>query len=354
MSQSNRGQLDGVKDTATGVRVGSAAVEFATDDSMVIAGGIGPRYADGQEGKLRAVATVIEGADGTRIAIVTCDILTIRRDYLDAATDRIEDELRIPAGNVLINATHTHHAPATVAVHGYDRIETFCAHVRDGVIEAVRRACGRLNDPDAGRCQMLFWLGEESSVGQNSRLLLQDGSIYWVGPRDDEVRPTGPFDPELPVIAFRREDGDYESIIFNHSTHCIGALSPGKRSPAFYGLAAQELENELGGRVTFISGAAASTHDLALDTKEMIHRIKFAVKDALRNAEPRQVTAVRSIKREITYEIRKFDEEKEAAAVVYYCNTRLSSDADFTIDVFRKTAANWHRTRVKNARPGCR
>ena len=104
---------------------------------MVIAGGIGPRYVEGQEGKLRAVATVIEGADGTRVAIVACDILMIRREYLDAAADRIEGELGIPASNVLINATHTHHAPATVNAHGYDGIEIFGARVRDGVIEAV-------------------------------------------------------------------------------------------------------------------------------------------------------------------------------------------------------------------------
>src|SRR5262245_52516707 len=46
--------------------------------------------------------------------------------------------------------------------------------------------------------QYSFRLGEESSVGQNSRQLLADGTVYWVGPRDDFVRPTGPFDPDPP------------------------------------------------------------------------------------------------------------------------------------------------------------
>ena len=45
---------------SVGLRVGAAAVNLEADDSMVIAGGIGPRYVKGQEGGLRAAATVLE------------------------------------------------------------------------------------------------------------------------------------------------------------------------------------------------------------------------------------------------------------------------------------------------------
>ena len=48
------------------------------------------------------------------------------------------------------------------------------------------------------------------------------------------LRPTGPFDSELPVFSFRRGDGKFEAILFNHSTHTIGSHKPGVRSPAFY------------------------------------------------------------------------------------------------------------------------
>ena len=103
-----------------------------------------------------------------------------------------------------------------------------------------------------------FRVGEESSVGKNSRLLLGDGTIYWVGSHADAVRPTGPFDPELSVLAFRRPDGSYEAILFNHSTHTIGSHRPGVRSPSFYGLAAQAVEKERGGTVLFFEGASGS------------------------------------------------------------------------------------------------
>jgi hypothetical protein len=318
------------------VKAGAAAVDLEADDSMVIGGGIGPQWARGQEGRLRAVATVVEAADGSRAALIACDVLMIRRDRLDEAARTIEKDLRIPLAAVLINATHTHHAPSTATIHGYERNETFCERVRDGIVAAARAASARLDNGGSGRAEMLFSLGEESSVGQNSRLLLADGTIYWVGPRDDAVRPTGPFDPELPVLAFRRDGGGYESIIFNHSTHLIGAYERGKRSPGFYGLAVQELEADLGGTVTFIAGAFGSTHSLGQDTREMVHRIKGAVREALASAAPRPVGSIRGLRREVAYRVRKFDEVKEDAAVVAYATKRCPGIASEVIETFRR------------------
>lgn len=53
----------------TWLKVGAAAAELEADDGMVIGGGIGPGKAAGAEGKLRAVATVIEGPGGAKAAI---------------------------------------------------------------------------------------------------------------------------------------------------------------------------------------------------------------------------------------------------------------------------------------------
>jgi len=317
------------------VRAGAAAIELEADDSMVIGGGIGPGRAHGQEGKLRVVATVIEGSDGGRAALIACDVLMIERDYLDPAARSIESELKIPFQNILINATHTHHAPTTVTIHGYERDAKFCSRVRDGIVAAARAAAARIA-PSGGACDAVFRLGEESSVGQNSRILLSDGSIFWVGRRDDEVRPTGPFDPELPVLAFRRPGGGYESVIFNHSTHCIGAYDVSRRSPGFYCLAAQELEPELGGTVTFVAGAFGSTHNLVLKTPEMVHRLKAAVRDALESAAPMRVGVVRGLKKEVTYRVRVFDEAREDEAVSKYVRSRTTGDPTYTIEVFRK------------------
>lgn len=322
----------------TDLHVGAAAAEFIADDSMHIGGSILPGKAQGQEGKLRAVAVVLEKPGHGKLAIVACDILMITRDLLDPVVQQIEKATGIPSERVLINCTHTHHAPSTVRVHGYDRIPAFCEEVGRKIVQAVTDANANLSKDG---CEFLFHLGHEASVGMNSRLMLGDQTIYWTGDRGDEVRPTGPFDPELPVLVFRDSNQRFKALLFNHSTHTIGVLGGGKRSPSFYGLAAQELEAELGGITSFIEGASGSTHNISglAPVPVAIKRLKNAVNLALSKAEPRAVDKLAAIKRPFTFKVRHFDEAQEDAAVVAYTEKRMQPRATSTIDVFRKMRA---------------
>ena len=314
------------------LKVGASASRLVADDTLVIGGGIGPGKASGQEGELRAAAVVIEDPQGARVALVACDVLMLNRDILDQAARRIERETGIPFDHILINATHTHSSPTTVTVHGYKREEAFTRQVGEKIVEATIAATKRL-----GPATMYFRLGEESSVGRNSRLLLADGTIFWIGSRDDVVRPTGPFDPELPVWAFRRPGGSLEAVMFNHSTHTIGTQRPGVRSPCFYGLAAQSLEKRDGGTFLFFEGASGSTHNLDLKTPEMTFRIAQAVKKALEQAQPRSVNHVKGIRSEFAFKVRHFDEAADDRAVTAYCTNRVTDKkgAQFIIDTFR-------------------
>jgi hypothetical protein len=316
------------------VRVGAAAAQLEADDSMEIGGGIHPGRVKGQEGKLRAVAVVVEKPGSGKLALVACDVLMMNRDLLDPAAREIERTCGIPFERVLVNATHTHHAPTTCTVHGYARSEEFAKRVAVGIVRSVQDADARLAD-----AEFRFARGEESSVGQNSRLLLKDGTIFWIGDRSDAVRPTGPFDPELPVIDFRRGDGKTAAVVFNHSTHTIGTRQGNVRSPSFYGLAAQELEEELGGEVCFLEGASGSTHNLSLPCAEMVLRVKAAVKETLGLTQPRPVDRIDAIKREFAYRVRRFDEAKEEEAVTAYCKRRAGGGADGIIKVFRDQRA---------------
>ena len=317
----------------TGLRVGAATAEFVAEDSMVIAGGITPGKATGQEGKLRAVAVVLAHKSSGKLAIVACDILMITREHLDPVTAEIEKITGIPRDRILINATHTHHAPSTMVVHGYGLDETFTRRVQQGIVDAVKKADANLSSDD---CQFYFHLGAEQTVGENSRQLLSDGRIYWIGARENFVRPTGPFDPELPVLAFRTPDDELRAVIFNHSTHTIGTRLPGKRSPSFYGLAAQELETELRGTFCFLEGASGSTHNLNLNCDEMTSRMKDAVRKALASSKPRPAEKLGAIKRSFTFKVRVFNETVEEEAVTQYCKKYAPSHADQIIPVFRK------------------
>src|SRR5262245_12550996 len=93
------------------VRVGAAAVELEANDDMVIGGSILPYKVKGQEAPLRAVAMVIEKPGSGKLAIVACDVLMLNRDLLDPAVEEVAKALGVPTAHVLVNCTHTHHAP---------------------------------------------------------------------------------------------------------------------------------------------------------------------------------------------------------------------------------------------------
>jgi len=315
------------------IRVGAAAVKIKSEDSMVIAGGIFPRLVKGQEGELRAVAVVIEKPLQTKVAIVQCDVLFVERGMMDAACVQIEKSTGIPAANILINATHTHHAPSTTFVHGYGRDDLFCERLQKAVVASVQKANENLKE---GEATFSFYLGEENTVGANSRLMMPDGKVRWIGTINGAIRPTGPFDPQLPVLLFRGKDKQPHAIIYNHSTHTIGTRKGNVRSAGFYGLAAQDLEKELGGIVSFLEGASGSTHNInGVSTAQAAERLKAVIKDAMNKAEPRAVDRLVSIKRPFTFNVRTFDEQVEDQKVVSYCKKYSGSRADDVIKVFR-------------------
>jgi neutral ceramidase len=309
------------------LQVGVAAVEMVGEDSMPVGGGIGPRYVKGLDAPLRATALVLKS--DTTVCLISVDLVKLHRDVIDEVMRRIETSTHISFNNILLSSTHTHSAPATSRVHGVTPDPVFLERVKAAIVTAAEWAAARLRP-----AELDFALGHEATVGQNSRLLLSDGTIYWVGPKDDAVRPTGPFDPQLPVLAFKGLDGKPISILFNHSSHNIGARG-NKRSPAFYGLAAQELEKELGGTHLYFPGAIGSTHVYDLTTEERIFRIKQAIREALAVAERRDAVGIRSVKREIEYRVRTFDEAKEDQAVSAYCRKRSPNGAERTIQIFR-------------------
>jgi hypothetical protein len=254
------------------------------------------------------------------------------RTHLDPVIAEIETKVGIPAAHVLINCTHTHHAPSTMVIHGYGLEQKIVEQVQRAIVKAIEMAAANLSQDE---CRFFFQLGEENTVGQNSRQLLSDGQIYWIGPRTNFVRATGPFDPELAVLAFRDSADKLRAVLFNHSTHTIGTRLPGRRSPSFYGLSAQELETEAGGVFCFLEGASGSTHNLSLSGDEATKRIKSAVSGALQQAALRPVHRLAAKKQTFQFKVRHFDEAEEDARVAGYCRKYVGAYGETVIQVFR-------------------
>ena len=315
------------------LRVGAAAANFTADDKMQIAGGIGPKYYQGQEGQLRAVATVLEQPGSGKFAIVACDVVMVSRAMTDRVAQRVLESCGIQKARLLINATHTHHAPSTVHVHGTEPEPQFIQSVEDATVRAIEEANAHLKD----NCHFAFHLGEEPGIGQNSRMLLADGMINWIGSSVPILRPTGPFDPQLPVWVFRDGEGKLVSVLYNHSTHTIGSLQPNVRSPSFYGLAAQALEEKWGAPVCFLEGASGSTHNMNCPVPEAIEKLRRDVTEGVEQAAERPVPRIESIKWPFQFKVREFDEQTEDQKVIDYCTKHAPGSLDLCMGVFRQS-----------------
>lgn len=297
-----------------------------------------------QDAPLRACAIAIQAHQ--RICLVTSDTIAIPPDVLEAASGEIVARAGLTLENLLMCATHTHHAPCTIDILGCSRDAAFCRRQQRALVDAAVEACRKLDAPGA-EAELVFAESQEASIGTNSRYLLKDGTTAWYAHKwEDVVRPTGPCDPDLPVLALRGPAGESIGTLFNHSVHNIGALTKGAWSPGFYGLAAQELERRHGGVTLFLPGAFGSTHHTgyfganantnAIPPAECVHRIVEAVEYGLKVAEPIRAEPLIALRRPLTYRVRRFDDAAEEAAVKYWSETYTPRDPQAHQRVFRQ------------------
>ena len=327
------------RNTTTAVRAVSASVKL-TDDNMQEVHAKEKVFHQGWEGEFRANALVLDAEQ--RICLVSLDSTEIRLDVTRPAAKRIAAATGIPEGNILLCATHTHRAPSTTDVFGKPNME-YVRRLEEGSVLAAAKAVAAM---DAARTDaqatVLFGQSQEATVGRNSRLLLKDGSIGWYGYEEkDVIRPTGPYDPDLYVLALRRPDGKYRGLAFNHSSHNIGHTCKEGMSPCFYGLAALEIERRHGATTMFLPGAFGSTHNVTYNNSgvpaaECVHRVVDAIEEALGRLESALPGPVKVLSRPFTYRIRRFDEAREATAVKSYMERYLPQEAAGMMEVFRK------------------
>ncbi|MCX6993923.1 MAG: hypothetical protein NT011_12385 [Kiritimatiellaeota bacterium] len=337
------------------VRAAAASVKL-TDDNMEELGSRTKVFGRPWEGEFRASALVLDADQ--RICLVSLDSLTVPLHVVKAAAARITVATGIPDDNILICATHTHGGgPLTIDFLGCTPNAEFLRRLEEGSILAAVKAVAALGDVRSGaKAELLFGLSQEATVGRNSRLLLKDGTIGWYGYKEkDTVRPTGPYDPDLYVLAVQRPNGKYDGLAFNHSVHNIGRVREDCMSPCFYGLAALEIERRHSATTLFLPGALGSTHNITwqkakgenlpfdswehnsgVPPAECVHRVVDAIEEALSRAQPALPGPVKVLNRQFTYHVRHFDEAKAAAAVKFYMEKYVPQGASGQIEVFRK------------------
>jgi hypothetical protein len=215
------------------VKTGFAERDISPAIGMERPGGSGKGYHQTFHDPCKARAAVFD--DGAKVvALVGLDALLIREPQVVEIRRRIQEKTGIPAGAVLIGASHSHssgpsgmvlpgefdHADELVQDLAYEQssaadpvyLETMVQGVVDAVTEAFETR---------GELRLGFGRGEEESISFNRRWRMK-GGLSFTHPRygnPDMVETAGPIDPEVGVIGAWDGEGKLVGCVVNFACH---------------------------------------------------------------------------------------------------------------------------------------
>ena len=207
-------------DDPGGWRAGVAVAVITPAKSMMLAGfGSRKQPAEGTATELHAKALALQDASGTRLVIVTTDLIGIPRPLRDRVAARVMKQFKLPSASLLLNASHTHCGPelrmtstALEELSGERRkLTTEYCHRLEGALVAL--VGDSLNDCSPAR---LSYSHARAGFAMNRRLKNPDpeGEPYLNHPN-----PDGPVDHDVPVLQVTWKSSARRAILFGYACH---------------------------------------------------------------------------------------------------------------------------------------
>lgn len=225
-------------------QVGRARVCVTPELGAKLAGYFHDREATYVRDDLFVRAVVIDNGE-TQLALVSCDLISMTAEVGDPAKAIIEEKTGIPAGNILICATHTHTGPELRKGGSVPRDEEWTKalvnHIADAVIEAHE-----------GKVTAWLCAGESDASGYSYNRIFRrkDGSEVFGRSASDKtiIGAAGPVDPALQTLSAVDENGKLIAVLINFAMHpdVIGGGSADFISGDWPGLMSNTLTNVYG------------------------------------------------------------------------------------------------------------
>lgn len=202
---------------------------------------------------LMAKAVVLKVGEKSA-AIVSLDL---GRTPEDAALAKIRDRVAAECGieDLLITASHTHHAPVMdtppETANAYS--DKVCEQIGDIILKAAKSLTPVKIGVGRG----------EADFAHNRRKFLPDGRVamQW---RNVEREPTAPVDREVAVIRLDRADGSPLAVLFNYACHPVVMGDDNYLYSADYvGPACALVEEQLKTTCLFLQGACGNINPYA-------------------------------------------------------------------------------------------
>ncbi|MEM1515543.1 MAG: neutral/alkaline non-lysosomal ceramidase N-terminal domain-containing protein [Candidatus Bathyarchaeia archaeon] len=297
---------------ANTVKAGAAQVDITPPIGTLLAGNVYPRKSDGVDYPLYSKALVL--SDGEKSAvIVSLDLLAVSRKYIDEACKEIYRKTGIPREYVLISATHTHSGPYSIpSFEGEFFDYQFMSNIPEKIALSVEEAYEGLKSAEIGIASTTV-----SSITHNRRLIDENGSAWnsWLLPREKRKRlkPAGPVDDQLLVLAVREGKGTLKAIVFNYAMHACVSGTTTKISSDYPGAVAKRLSERVDRDIItlFLPGACGNinfNYDFSLE--KISETLTVGILSAVNHAEYIKRFKLKAILREVTFPTRKLLESQ--------------------------------------------
>lgn len=240
-------------DAAKTFRAGAFAQDITPKKFPVsVNGGMADRLATAVHDPLHARCLVLD--DGTtKLAIVVCDSCMILREIMDAAKEKAGRNTGIPTDKMLISATHTHTAPTNGGVFQSDPDLAYQLQLAEQIAEGITKAHELRRPAKIGwavgkNSEQVFnrrWLREQEKIppdpfGKSVATVQMNPGYQAPG----LIKPAGPIDPDVSVLAVQSLDGKPVALLANYSLHYVGGVEP--LSADYFGAFAERIGQLVG------------------------------------------------------------------------------------------------------------
>ena len=196
--------------------VGTASAVITPERPMWMAGyAARNKPSEGKIHDLFAKALAIEDADGTRLAIVTMDLISVPRPVRDWLEKTVHEKYQLPPGGLMINCSHTHCGPelrtTPSSLHGIEperarQAEEYVRTLQAKLEQLVDRALEDLAPAKLSYCHA------RCGFAMNRRTPSATGFRNF-------PNPDGPVDHDVPVLRVEGADGELRAVLFGYACH---------------------------------------------------------------------------------------------------------------------------------------
>lgn len=240
-------------------RAGAAKVSITPQTPVWMAGyGSRDKPSQGVAQELHAKALAIEDPGGSRVVIVTTDLIGLVRDVSESIANRARQQFDLPRSQLVLTSSHTHTGPTLgrslrvmydLTPQQEQAVQDYTRYLQDQVVEVIGKAIANLAPADLQfhRGRAGFAMNRREPTPQGVKL---------------GVNPNGPVDHEVSILDVSSPQGELRAVLFSYACHNTTLTGNHYEFHGDYaGVAQQQFESDHPGAVAlFMMGCGADAN----------------------------------------------------------------------------------------------